>query len=197
MKKRRPGTISLILALGGFATAAAVAAGVRNSKHDLSGGGGSDEQLCLPCHIPHKATPTQGSPLWSRSVDATKRYLLPLGGRLGRIGSASAVCLSCHDGGAAPDSYGGMTSNLAIKSKRALIGEGGDLSGDHPIGVDYPDGIKGYQPRSFVEARRTIPLPGGKVECTSCHDVHDQSGFDYMLVESNKGSGLCLACHNK
>ncbi len=188
-----------IAVLGGFAAAAAVAvgAGVRNSKHDFSADGWSQEQLCLPCHVPHQATPTQGAPLWARSVDPGKKYLIARGEMVGGVGSASAVCLSCHDGSTALDSYGGVTGNVTIRSKRARIGEGGDLSGDHPIGVAYPDGVKGYWPKSLVRARNTIRLPNGQVECISCHDVHDESGNDYMLVESNQRSNLCQACHNK
>jgi predicted CXXCH cytochrome family protein len=35
-----------------------------------------------------------------------------------------------------------------------------------------------------------------KVECASCHDVHD-SGFPSLLVMDNAASALCLTCHDK
>ncbi|MBN4058944.1 cytochrome c3 family protein [bacterium AH-315-J04] len=40
-------------------------------------------------------------------------------------------------------------------------------------------------------------MPNGRVECTSCHDPHNQSGAPYMLVKSNARSALCLTCHKK
>ena len=42
-----------------------------------------------------------------------------------------------------------------------------------------------------------VLLPDGKIECTSCHDPHNQSGQPHMLVKSNRGSALCLTCHKK
>jgi ABC-type metal ion transport system substrate-binding protein len=47
------------------------------------------------------------------------------------------------------------------------------------------------------------------VECTSCHDVHNQSGTPFDITKnpklvkivgvdaSGKGSLLCRSCHNK
>lgn len=37
---------------------------------------------------------------------------------------------------------------------------------------------------------------GSFMECASCHNVHDNSAT-YFLRKNNKGSELCLACHNK
>jgi predicted CXXCH cytochrome family protein len=174
-----------------------VMAGVKGSKHDFSAEGWSQEQLCLPCHIPHDATATTGAPLWARSADPGRRYVITGQEGLAAVGSASAMCLSCHDGTTASDTFGGATGSVTISNPRAVIGKGGDLSTDHPIGVEYPSADRGFQPTNLVKARGTIQLPGGQVECISCHDVHNQSGFPYMLVEDNKGSNLCLACHNK
>lgn len=39
---------------------------------------------------------------------------------------------------------------------------------------------------------------GGKVQCTSCHDVHNSAETAYaLLVKSNVGSALCRTCHTK
>ncbi|MFQ5608173.1 MAG: hypothetical protein ACE5GA_09525, partial [Candidatus Zixiibacteriota bacterium] len=47
-------------------------------------------------------------------------------------------------------------------------------------------------------------LENGKVQCSSCHDVHDNEavGATHLLRVSQKASmgqasGLCLTCHNK
>ena len=43
-------------------------------------------------------------------------------------------------------------------------------------------------------------LYGGKLECSSCHDVHNTFTADggAMLVKvTQAGSAICLACHDK
>jgi len=40
-------------------------------------------------------------------------------------------------------------------------------------------------------------LSGGKMECSSCHNVHNESDEDNLLIKSNATSALCLTCHNK
>jgi predicted CXXCH cytochrome family protein len=169
---------------------------LKGSKHDFSKGA-KDAQLCLPCHVPHEATPVEEAPLWARSADLSKRYVLTGQEGLKRIGSASLVCLSCHDGSMAADTFGGATGDITVSNRRALIGQGGDLSTDHPISVDYPKAVKDFVSETEVLAGGTIKLPGGKVECLSCHDVHNHSGIAYMRVQDNKGSNLCLGCHKK
>lgn len=36
-----------------------------------------------------------------------------------------------------------------------------------------------------------------KMQCSSCHDVHNTAGVDGLLLKSNAASALCLTCHNK
>ncbi len=71
-----------------------------------------------------------------------------------------------------------------------------DLSDDHPISTTYPTN----QPTQFntiADGRvGTLPLFSGKVECASCHNVHNPS-FTPFLRTSNSGSGLCMTCHIK
>ncbi len=68
---------------------------------------------------------------------------------------------------------------------------------DHPIGVSYPAGRRGFRPMAFVQAEGKIRLPQGRIECVSCHDPHNASGAAKMLVMSNRRSALCLSCHIK
>jgi predicted CXXCH cytochrome family protein len=169
------------------------------SKHDFSGYGWSQQQICLPCHTPHSAGAAELGPLWDHSPSARQSYRLYDGSR-GMPGAASLVCLSCHDGSTAVDAYGGMTGGVLIDqvgNGRALIGRDGDLRTDHPIGVEYPQFDRGYRPRTQVEAEGYVVLPQGRVECLSCHDVHGQYGVDKFLVKSNERSDLCLTCHRK
>ncbi|MCP4668022.1 MAG: cytochrome c3 family protein, partial [Deltaproteobacteria bacterium] len=36
-----------------------------------------------------------------------------------------------------------------------------------------------------------------KIECASCHDVHNAYDNDHLLNVDNNASALCLACHDK
>ncbi len=40
-------------------------------------------------------------------------------------------------------------------------------------------------------------LIDGRMECSSCHDVHDRNGHAKLLVKSNARSALCVTCHDK
>ena len=169
------------------------------SKHDFSSYGWSQGKICLPCHTPHSAGSSDSGPLWNHSPSARGSYRLYDGGA-GRAGAASLVCLSCHDGSTAVDAYDGMDGAQFIQdigTGRATIGRGGDLRTDHPIGVQYPDFDRGFRPRVRIEAEGAVLLPGGQVECLSCHDVHNQYGVEKFLVKSNDRSALCLTCHRK
>jgi predicted CXXCH cytochrome family protein len=42
-----------------------------------------------------------------------------------------------------------------------------------------------------------LPLFDGKMQCATCHDVHDNSTYRPFLRASTTQSALCLACHGK
>ena len=92
----------------------------------------------------------------------------------------------------------------------ALVGT--DLSNDHPISFTYDNALFVADPELFDPvnlASKTTALGGtinddmlfgGKLECGSCHDVHngpDAVTNGKLLRISNTSSGLCLTCHNK
>ena len=176
-----------------FGLAPALGAGITGSKHDLSGKGWGTTELCIFCHTPHKAAASTYGPLWNHAVSVAT-YQLYGGGVTGKgttvnqPGPASASCLSCHDGTVAVDAFGGATGNDATKiTGDALIGT--DLRDDHPIGV-------AYTVSSSYKSPTNAKLYNSRVECASCHDVHDYTN-DPFLRMSNSGSALCLDCHNK
>ncbi len=174
-----------------------VLAGIEGSKHDFSLTSWSKDEICRPCHTSHDASGASAAPLWDHAPSARKSYTM-YGGVEGAPGLASLACLSCHDGSTAVDSYGGVTGDVFIQDLaqgRGLIGGGGDLATDHPVGVTYPSFDPKYRPRSLIEAEGLVPLPNGRVECTSCHDVHGEYELDKLLVKSNRRSALCLTCH--
>jgi hypothetical protein len=144
----------------------------------------------------------------------------------------SKACLSCHDGTVAINTYGGAIqggTGVTITNSANL---GTDLTHSHPISLDYTPAITGIgsgkdqwlfnpdttpvlTPDSGTFAAgndMTVNgfLLGGKhrVECSSCHDVHNQSGTPFDIVnnpklvkivgtQAGKGSLLCRSCHNK
>lgn len=73
---------------------------------------------------------------------------------------------------------------------------GNSLADEHPVGIAYtsaPDLVEAPSSGVFPNG---IRLVDGKVECVSCHDVHDP-GVVPFLRTSNAGSSLCFTCHRK
>jgi predicted CXXCH cytochrome family protein len=74
---------------------------------------------------------------------------------------------------------------------------GTDLSNDHPISMTYP--TPGQDPYFKTPAEVNsagLKLYDNKVECSSCHNVHDPANKPF-LRKNNSGSELCTACHTK
>lgn len=140
--------------------------------------------------------------------------------------SPSILCLGCHDGTlgtATVNSFvggdkhdlvngpgpGEIPDTTSYPNCRNCHGEvygdpptvwlGTDLSNDHPIGMIYPtpaQDVDFHIPPSVTEGWSDVPLSNGRVECTSCHAVHDPTIMPF-LRKPNSGSGLCLTCHIK
>ncbi len=171
-------------------------AGIEGSKHDFSNQAWSGGNLCAPCHTPHRAAEPKAAPLWDPNADLTRTFGSSSGGKL-TPGGGTLMCLRCHDGTIAPEAITGVKkSRFKNKQNPALFSTAVGTT-DHPVGVDFPQSDKDFRPVTAVVASGTVRLPEGKVECVSCHDPHDQSGQEYMLVTSNARSALCLTCHKK
>ena len=198
----------LFLSLAAMGISAAAFGGIVGTDHDFSGETWSDGQICLPCHVPHGGhTAADGSSmvLWNHAITAeTFTMYTPFAtDRPDRDqdadvlpGSPSKLCLSCHDGATALDSYGGATGSVLMTGSSVL---GADLRDDHPIGVQYPaDGTSGYHNASTLTDEKLVDWGSktNRVECTSCHEPHSD---DYVkfLRKDNAASALCLECHDK
>ncbi|MCK5516593.1 MAG: cytochrome C [Desulfobulbaceae bacterium] len=195
----------LSIAVVGFATFSQ--ASISGSKHDFSQAGWSGGQICLPCHAPHDGVNVANAPLWNHEL-STATYTLYSSPTLdavpGQPGGASKLCLSCHDGTVAIDSFGGKTGNITLSGS-----VGTDLSDDHPISFVYDAALAVADGGLHDPTVRLSGIPGaagtidqdmlfsGSLECASCHDVHNanDTGGD-LLIKSNEGSALCLTCHN-
>lgn len=183
------------------------------SRHNFSSWSWSGNEICKPCHTPHNAL--AGMPrLWNHEL-TTATYQMRQGVNGTGTGTAavdldyrSRMCLSCHDGTVALDSFGGNTGSNYIPYIANL---GTNLRDDHPIGSDAqypPDPIPEWWPTEFKDAS-LLPTalqlnawvdPNGVtrmvVGCMTCHDPH-RRGFPTMLTMSNSASNLCRGCHLK
>jgi len=171
--------------------------GIEGSKHDFSSEKWSNGDSCGACHTPHHEEAPTAAPLWNPQADLNRTFGTPLGDSKD-AGSGTMMCLRCHDGTIARDTIpiSGERARFENVSHPGLFSSGHGRS-DHPVGVEYPSIAKGFHSSSTVESGGAVLLPGGRVECTSCHDPHNMSGQKYMLVMSNARSALCLTCHNK
>lgn len=204
--------ISLALAMLGLAAAAR--AEIAGSAHDFSGLGFSQGQICLPCHAPHNtSTAVQNVPMWNHAVTSAVYQLytsetLDAGspaGALNQPGGSSKLCLSCHDGTIAIDAFGGNPGSQLISGRNNL---GTDLGNDHPVSFVYDTHLALADGRLNDPASTLSGLAGStgtvledmlfasRLECSSCHDVHNKFGQPALLLKSNTGSALCLTCHN-
>jgi len=127
-------------------------------------------------------------------------------------GSTSLLCLSCHDGSVAVNSYGNsdqrstsVSNGLTLMPSAYTIGKDKYLVNHHPISFDYKTvkdndveirdaGVAMLTPTTFVEDH----LFSGKMECATCHSVHNTgNGGEALLWRTDQNSQLCLTCHDK
>ncbi len=199
-----------------------------------SGGWNLRNELCRVCHVPHdhgKATQYYlNGLLWNHGVSAATYTMYDStwsstldGAQSAQPDGVAKLCLGCHDGTVAIDTfdkYAGTAGNeiqniygTALKGFEVpafLDGANEDLRGTHPLSITY-------DPVADTDLNATSTLMGtsgtiadvldnGKVQCSSCHDVHDQdsvAGTHLLRVAqkdmggSEQASGLCLTCHNK
>ncbi len=196
---------------------------IEQSHHDFSSMLGTNNQICVPCHTPHNAdTQISDAPLWNHEV-TTATYNLysssTIQSTITQPDGLSKLCLSCHDGTVAIDNHSGETGGTYFIRSQAQVGP--DLSGEHPISFTYDAALATadgdlYDPTTQSSGLgNTIDsdmLFNGKMECSSCHDVHIQRntqgcmGCHFVgpyttrslsVRIDNDQSALCLTCHKK
>lgn len=184
---------------------------VKDTPHNLNIGNGitvPNQEVCRPCHAPHNANIEIGF-LWNHALTEGNWTLHEDADPASVLSSSSRLCLSCHDGTVALDSFGGITGNILIDGRDNL---GTDLRTSHPIGVDYPTSTRYNQPDPTTgqivdpvetPAGQYAKLEDGKVQCSSCHYAHGSRmgvtpglpGGRMFLRVDNTGSALCMTCH--
>lgn len=193
----------------------AYATGITGTKHDFSGQSWTtNSEICIVCHTPHNAkTTVTDAPLWNHQVTSATYTLYSsptLNATMAQPTSSSKLCLSCHDGTVALENFGNVTTGTQTMSSSSLYFLGTNLSNDHPISFDYSSTLATNDGGLKDPSTATVTLGtsntgtiaakmlfNGKLECASCHDVHNKYNTTNLLVKSNTNSALCLACHTK
>ncbi len=181
------------------------------SKHDFSTQAWNTSvgsQICIVCHTPHNASlVVTDAPLWNHATTATTYTLYAsskLNATMSQPDASSKLCLSCHDGTVALENFGTTTTGTHFIAGGFNLGSG--LNNDHPVSFTYDaalataDGGLKNPSTALSGLGGTIGqnmLFGGKMQCASCHDVHNTAGQASLLVKTNNASALCLTCHSK
>lgn len=177
---------------------------VQDTPHNLTGDiTVAHDEVCRPCHTPHRANVDAGH-LWNHALSEAT-WTIHEGADLTSISdSASRLCLSCHDGTIAVDSFGGATGTTMVADIDPDADLGTDLRSTHPIGIEYPTTATRYQQPDadgHIASDQTpegqyLTLDDGRVQCTSCHYAHgSRATYGMFLRVDNTGSRLCMTCH--
>jgi len=195
----------------------ALAGTLAGSAHDFTVYNWSGGQMCIVCHNPQSANASvTAAPQWNRklSEQSYATYSSPsLKANIGQPGMRSKLCLSCHDGTVAVDSFGGVAGTQYIKRGNRI---GITLKYDHPIGFVYDTALANLNGTLFDPRSKSVTIgsggttqtgtiaslllyDGGLLECSSCHDVHNKytSGTTGLMKVDATGSLICMVCHNK
>jgi len=225
--------IAMVVGFYGYSYADGLGAGITGSPHDFSADSWNQRpgEICRTCHVPHDHNRTlaiqsgieTNGLLWNHKLsDVTYTlYSSPtLDGAIGQPTGTAKMCLGCHDGTVALEAMdskwnGGASSTTYIQGINAGYrvpgtNMGTSLQGTHPISITYAyptdTGLKDPAANN-IGTSGTIAslLDNGKVQCSTCHDVHDSAGEavagTHLLRvknnDTNNPSALCLSCHVK
>ena len=199
----------------GLAAEPVAADNIAATRHNLSYSGpgavksGTVGEICIFCHTPHHSSPQ--APLWNRQLPSGQSYQLYGSSTLNsypqdpqlRSGNMSLLCLSCHDGTIAIGDFVNPSHEepgfiFGVNDRGRL---GTDLRDDHPISLVYDNSLavtdtRLQQPGPGGINLAPLPLQNGQyLECTTCHDVHDNTHQPFLYKRSLNGE-VCLTCHN-
>ena len=182
------------------------------SAHDFSTQSwNTTGEICICCHTPHNANiSVPDAPLWNHqlTVATFQLYTSPTfngSSTITQPSGSSKLCLSCHDGTVALENFSTTTNGTHYIS--GINNLGNDLRNDHPISFVYDASLASADPGLWNPTTHPSGIGSGtiaqtmlfnnKMECASCHDVHNSTGVAHLLLKSNAASALCLTCHNK
>lgn len=174
--------------------------------------------LCNFCHIAHKTKGFDGAGvpgiyLWNHTLSSVTSYgvysspsfnalntdIADLGGQE----TVSNLCLSCHDGTVAINSFyqpvNGINTTATYVSVGATIQ---NLADTHPVNFTYnaavatAAGLLVPASTSSVDGGGLVPLFAGKMQCGTCHDPHNGTSGIFERPFPTQASGtFCTYCH--
>jgi predicted CXXCH cytochrome family protein len=193
----------IVVAVGLGLLPLAVESRVKDTPHRITGTNGvavPNQEVCRPCHTPHNASTEIGF-LWNHALSGGGWTLFADADANSVFSSSSRLCLSCHDGTVAIDSYGGVTGTSFMSGDENL---GTNLTNSHPIGVTYPTTGTRYNLALNGRISDSIETPpgqyatleNGRIQCSSCHRAHSSNAaYGMFLRVDNTESKLCMTCH--
>lgn len=211
----RKATVTIAALMIFAAIMQAQAESVINSKHNLSTSGqgtikaASETRVCIFCHSSHNAS--KEGPLWNHET-TVERFVTydrsTMEGRAEQPNGATKLCLSCHDGTIAVGAIKGLERPIDMRNVGSQ-GEippnrtshiGTDLSGTHPVSVKYQQSQAAADPHlrwpPVDPEGRVGTDANGYVQCTACHDPHDDSRSDrYPFWNKKTFDEVCDVCH--
>ena len=202
----RQGTLLVVASTLFIATAFPAKSAIQGSVHDFTTYAWSGGEICVVCHAPH-GSPVANAPLWNHSI-STATYTLYSSPSMYATpeqpapGSISRLCLSCHDGTTAVDSFGSNPGTVFIDDINPNVNLGTDLSNDHPVGTMWLHQEQVTNCTNCHEIQNNMEVTvvkfyDRKIECGTCHDVHNDVPNPKLLRLPMAGSQLCFTCHGK
>ncbi|HET7749122.1 MAG TPA: hypothetical protein VFK81_07065 [Terriglobales bacterium] len=214
------GLVVLVVAVTttmGFAKVgkSAIVGGPHDLRTELSGG---SYALCNYCHIAHKfsnvtAPATAGPLLWNHTMSSKTTYGVYTSSTfsgyntditdLGSVATptVSNLCLSCHDGTIAIDSWYSAVrttqNSVFMPADRTVT----DLTQQHPVNFTYnaalanAAGLLVPASTTSVDGAGEIPLFEGKMQCATCHDPHNAKGIMTQAFPPQPSGTFCTYCH--
>ncbi len=219
---------ALVVWVAPIALANGSANGITGSPHDFANSAWNFRaEICRTCHVPHDHGRDNGvvGLLWNHALSDQAYTMYDSsfldGAQDAQPTGIAKMCLGCHDGTVGIDEFDrtvGTPGTVFIQDIDdgfripSIPGaEGSDLSSTHPLSIVYDETADpGLNPKTDpMGTSGTIDdvLEDGKVQCSSCHDVHDSPGeavggthllrVAQTASQGGDPSGLCLTCHNK
>ncbi|MCL6480874.1 MAG: hypothetical protein K6U02_04030 [Firmicutes bacterium] len=212
MRLRFTPVLVLLAALGTTAQHTNQKSQLLNSRHDFRATSQAPTraldttEACVFCHTPHSASPAEGlwnHPLSTQQFPAYSSSTLTAPIAPMTPADSSKLCLSCHDGTIA---LGETLNNGMLEfvqgrgytlppDSAANLAAGRGFSDDHPFAFAPVPGSEIRLPPPADAVRLDA---GGRLQCTSCHEPHEEwrdPTVGKFLVKPNPASALCLSCH--
>ena len=193
---------------GGLGPSCFTCHGATWSNHDFSGSPWLVGNQCYVCHLPPAFGPGATSdPVWNHAEGPTSGYTVTstlIGDPPGQPNGVSLKCLDCHEGSVPVNNYGGQQHGTAeyITGSAAF---GVNLDSHHPVSFVFD--LNRVLVHGALNDPATAPSnlspngtiaedlldDTGQLQCTSCHDQHNDTNDDYLI---NTDVTLCFTCHD-